>query len=58
MLCARLLPRFVLSRRTMITKAVAQCFIYVAIATMGLAVKAPGFKVAKKYPVPGDGGFD
>ena len=42
----------------MIKKAVAQCFIYVAIATMGLAVEAPGFKVAKKYPVPGDGGSD
>jgi DNA-binding beta-propeller fold protein YncE len=40
------------------TKPLGQCFAFVAIATMCVAVEAPGFKVAKKYAVPGDGGFD
>jgi DNA-binding beta-propeller fold protein YncE len=34
------------------------CLVLFAIATLGIAADAPGFKVVKKYPVPGDGGFD
>src|SRR6266700_7289641 len=33
------------------------CMICTLVATC-VAAEAPGFKVTKKYPVPGDGGFD
>jgi DNA-binding beta-propeller fold protein YncE len=39
-------------------KALAHCFALVVIAAACLAIEAPGFKVTKKYAVPGDGGFD
>jgi len=42
----------------MIVKGLTPWFALVAIATTCLAIEAPGFKVTKKYPVPGDGGFD
>src|SRR5690242_14597808 len=29
-----------------------------ALNTLGFAAEAPGFKVTKRYPVPGNGGFD
>jgi DNA-binding beta-propeller fold protein YncE len=31
---------------------------FFTLATLALAADAPGFKVTKRYPVPGDGGFD
>lgn len=31
---------------------------FLFVAALGIAAEAPGFKVTKKYPVPGDGGFD
>jgi YVTN family beta-propeller protein len=37
---------------------VARIWIVLAMAALCLAAEAPGFKVTKKYPVPGDGGFD
>jgi len=40
------------------TITLAKYFALVATATMCLAAEAPGFKVTKKYPVPGDGSFD
>jgi DNA-binding beta-propeller fold protein YncE len=39
-------------------KTVARFWILLAIAALAVAAEAPGFKVTKKYPVPGDGGFD
>lgn len=39
-------------------KTVARFWIFLAVAALSLAAEAPGFKVTKKYPVPGDGGFD
>ena len=33
-------------------------WIGLAVATLCVAAEAPGFKVTKKYPVPGNGGFD
>jgi len=33
-------------------------WILAAVATLATAAEAPGFKLTKKYPVPGDGGFD
>jgi DNA-binding beta-propeller fold protein YncE len=39
-------------------KTVARFWIFVAVAALCVATEAPGFKVTKKYPVPGDGGFD
>jgi DNA-binding beta-propeller fold protein YncE len=35
-----------------------QCSILIAIAALGIGAEAPGFKIVKKYPVRGDGGFD
>jgi DNA-binding beta-propeller fold protein YncE len=32
--------------------------ILLSLAALSLAAEAPGFKVTKRYPVPGDGGFD
>src|SRR5260370_11427852 len=39
-------------------KTVARFWIFVAVAALCVATEAPGFKVTKKYPVPGDGSFD
>jgi len=36
----------------------AFCFELFIIATVCVATEAPGSKVTKKYPVPGNGGFD
>lgn len=32
--------------------------VVLSLAALGAAADAPGFKLAKRYPVPGDGGFD
>src|ERR1035437_2360294 len=32
--------------------------LVLSFAALSLAADAPGFKLTKKYPVPGDGGFD
>jgi hypothetical protein len=39
-------------------KMLARCCTFTAIAVLCVAAEAPGFKVTKKYPVPGNGGFD
>ena len=39
-------------------KMLARCCTFIAIAVLCVAAEAPGFKVTKKYPVPGNGGFD
>jgi len=39
-------------------KTLAWFWILLAMATLSGATELPGFKVTKKYPVPGDGGFD
>jgi DNA-binding beta-propeller fold protein YncE len=39
-------------------KALARFCIFLAMAAACIGAEAPGFKVAKKYPVPGDGSFD
>jgi DNA-binding beta-propeller fold protein YncE len=39
-------------------KTLARCWILLAMAALCVAADAPGFKMTKKYPVPGDGGFD
>ncbi len=39
-------------------KILAHCCLFVSAAAICLAAEAPGFKVTKKYPVPGNGGFD
>jgi DNA-binding beta-propeller fold protein YncE len=39
-------------------KILARCCTFLAMAVICLAGEAPGFKVTKKYPVPGNGGFD
>jgi DNA-binding beta-propeller fold protein YncE len=39
-------------------KMLARCSTFIAIAVLCAAADAPGFKVTKKYPVPGNGGFD
>src|ERR1700730_18500666 len=39
-------------------KTLARFWIVLAIATLCVAAEVPGFNVTKKYPVPGDGGFD
>jgi DNA-binding beta-propeller fold protein YncE len=41
----------------MITK-VTLFSTFLLAATLCVAAEAPGFKVTKRYPVPGDGGFD
>src|SRR3981189_1850648 len=41
----------------MITK-VSAFWTFLLLAAGCFAADAPGFKVTKKYPVPGDGGFD
>jgi DNA-binding beta-propeller fold protein YncE len=38
-----------------LTKTLLACF---SLAALCMAGDAPGFKVTKRYPVPGDGGFD
>jgi DNA-binding beta-propeller fold protein YncE len=39
-------------------KTLALIWILLAVAAGCIATEAPGFKVTKKYPVAGDGGFD
>ena len=39
-------------------KLPAGFWILAAVAALATAAEAPGLKVTKKYPVPGDGGFD
>jgi DNA-binding beta-propeller fold protein YncE len=39
-------------------KILARCCTFIAMVVLGVAAEAPGFKVTKKYPVPGNGGFD
>jgi hypothetical protein len=39
-------------------KLPAGFWILAAVAALATAAEAPGFKLTKKYPVPGDGGFD
>jgi DNA-binding beta-propeller fold protein YncE len=39
-------------------KMLARCCTFIAIAVFCAAAEAPGFKVTKRYPVPGNGGFD
>ena len=39
-------------------KMLARCCTFIAVAILCVAAEAPGFKVTKKYPVPGNGGFD
>jgi DNA-binding beta-propeller fold protein YncE len=39
-------------------KLPAVFWIFTAAAALATAAEAPGFKLAQKYPVPGDGGFD
>lgn len=39
-------------------KTLMRCWILLAMAALCIAAEMPGFNVTKKYPVPGDGGFD
>ena len=39
-------------------KKVPQLWLSLIVVVASFAAEAPGFKVANKYPVPGDGGFD
>lgn len=39
-------------------KTIARFWLFLAAAALMPASEAPGFKVTKKYPVPGDGSFD
>jgi DNA-binding beta-propeller fold protein YncE len=40
------------------SKMFTRCCTFIAMAALCMAAEAPGFKVTKKYPVPGNGGFD
>ncbi|MDQ2711552.1 MAG: YncE family protein [Acidobacteriota bacterium] len=40
------------------TKKLIRYYALASLALICMAAEAPGFKVAKKYPVPGNGGFD
>jgi DNA-binding beta-propeller fold protein YncE len=39
-------------------KMLSRCCTLMVVAVLCVAAEAPGFKVTKKYPVPGNGGFD
>src|SRR5216683_2042048 len=39
-------------------KTLRRLWIVLALSALCVAAEAPGFKVTKRYPVPGDGGFD
>ena len=39
-------------------KAMLRVWMLFIVASVCLAAEAPGYKLTKKYPVPGDGGFD
>ncbi|MGI8960143.1 MAG: YncE family protein [Bryobacteraceae bacterium] len=41
-----------------INKMPTRYCMFLAVAIVCLGAEAPGFKVTKKYPVPGNGGFD
>lgn len=43
---------------TLLAGSLRLCTTSIALAVLCLAAEAPGFKVTKKYPVPGNGGFD
>jgi YVTN family beta-propeller protein len=43
-------------RQLMIT--LTRILAFCCVTALGYAAEAPGFRVTKKYPVPGDGGFD
>lgn len=34
------------------------CMIVLPLAALSMGADAPGFKLTKRYPIPGDGGFD
>ena len=40
------------------TKWIVRSGMVLAMAAVCVAAEAPGFKVTKRYPLPGDGGFD
>ena len=44
--------------RMLMKTALARCFALFAISGLCFAGEAPGFKVTKRFPVPGNGGFD
>ncbi|HTF69069.1 MAG TPA: YncE family protein [Edaphobacter sp.] len=39
-------------------KTIAKLAVCLVVAAASFAANAPGFKVANRYPLPGDGGFD
>src|SRR5438477_5416209 len=39
-------------------KSAFSLLVFMSLAAACVAADAPGFKVTKRYPVPGDGGFD
>jgi len=39
-------------------KPITRLSTFFALAALCIAAEAPGFKLTKRYPVPGDGGFD
>lgn len=39
-------------------KFITRCYAFIALAALCTAADAPGYKVTKKFPVPGNGGFD
>ena len=48
----------VTKRSELMKTVITRCFALVAMAGLSIAAEAPGFKVTKKFPVPGNGGFD
>jgi len=47
-----------MSRKTGTMKTLSRFTMFFALSTLCVAGEAPGFKLTKHYPVPGDGGFD
>jgi len=47
-----------MEREQIVMGNLAAVSLMFSVAALSLAVEAPGFKVTKKYPVPGDNGFD
>jgi hypothetical protein len=39
-------------------KTLARLWVFLALAGLCMAAEAPGFKITKKYPIPGVGSFD
>src|SRR5205807_7440219 len=50
--------RFTPRKENFIMKILVRCWMLLAVAALCVAADAPGFKVTKKFPVAGDGGFD